>query len=252
MATASSREKDRHVRKLCEKGKFKALLDAVTSEELREGFRGDLTQPIHYFAARGNIQAVRTLTETHKCDPECQNVHGITPMHCASYCGRLQVVKYLAIQRKCNTNVNDEEGACPLAYAAVCVPGNTVLKCPLDAFQKSVKPRNGHIQTAKLLLSQPSVLFQASLSRPDLCIKLLRLPIYCGSFADFVHLESLLNPKLKDDSAILCSEVAKCLEIAIEQKNGILQKVYCVNTLAISELPWIVSSKRHQCLVCFR
>ena len=218
MASASSKKKDKSVRKLCEKGKFKALLAAVTGEELRQGFRGDLTQPIHYFAARGNLEAVRTLTETHKCDPECQNVHGITPMHCASYCGRLQVVKYLAIQRKCNTDVNDREGACPLAYAAFCVTGNTTLKCPLNAFQKSVKPRFQHIQTAKLLLS-PSVFFQSSLSRPDLCIKLLRLPIYCGSFADFVHLESLLNPKLKDDSAMLCSEVAKCLEIAIKQKN---------------------------------
>ena len=218
MATASSRKKDRHVRKLCEKGKFKALLAAVTGEELRQDFRSDLTQPIHYFAARGNLEAVRTLTETHKCNPECQNVHGITPMHCASYCGRLQVVKYLAIQQKCDVNVEDKEGACPLAYAAFCVMGNTTLKCPLDAFQSSVKPRFQHIQTAKLLLS-PSVLFQTSLSRPDLCIKLLRLSVYCGSFADFVHLESLLNPKLKDNSSMLCSEVSKCLEIALEQNK---------------------------------
>ena len=207
-------------RKMCEKGKFKDLLEAITTEELRQGFKPDLTQPIHYFAARGKLEAVRELVETYKCNPECQNVHGITPLHCASYCGRLSVVKYLANKHKCDVNVRDEEGACPLAYASYCVMSIRV-KCPLYVFKKRNKPRNEHIQTAKFLVSL-STLQTASLTK-GLCI--LRLPLHCGSFDDFKLLESILNLAIGDSSLELCCEVAKCLDIALSSEESKLEFV---------------------------
>ena len=202
------------VRKLCEKGNYKSLLQAVPQEELRQAFEPDLTQPIHYFAARGNIQAVRELVEKYKCNPECQNVHGITPLHCASYCGRLSVVKSLVVKHKCDANVRDKEGACPLAYTSYCVMGK-ITKRPLNVFKERNKPRSEHIQTAKFLLCHATIQ-RASLTK-ELCV--LRLPVYCGSFTDFIQLEYSLNLKLGDSSPELGSEIAKCLEIALSREH---------------------------------
>ena len=205
------------LRKLCEKGKYESLLQAIVRpEELRRGFKPDLSQPIHYFAARGDLQAVRELVETYKCNPECQDVHGITPLHCASYCGRFSVVKSLVVEHKCDANVRDKKGACPLAYASYCVMGDITLKCPLYTFQKRTKPHRECIKTAKFLLSH-STLERSSLTR-ELCI--LRLPLQCGSFSDLEELEHTLNVKLGDNTPELCSEVAKCLEIALEQSKS--------------------------------
>ena len=159
-----------------------------------------------------NLRAVRELVETYKCNPECQNVHGITPLHCASYCGRLSVVKCLVDKHKCNAKVRDEDGSSPLAYTSYCVVGNITLKCPLDIFHKHVLPCNKHIHTAKFLLSH-STLQQASLTH-ELCI--LRLPLRCGSFAEFEQFKSFLSLKLGNNSPELCCELAKCVELALD------------------------------------
>ena len=203
-----------NVRKLCEKGIYDSLLRVVTTEELRQGFEPDLTQPIHYFAARGNLQAVRELVEKYKCNPECQNVYGITPLHCASYCGRLLVVKFLVDKHKCNVNVKDKKGACPLTYTSYCVMENIGLKSPLDIFQRCIISRSENINTAKFLLSH-STFHRSSLTHRELCT--LRLPLHCGSFDDFKQLESTLSLKLGDNSPEVCSEVAHCFEIGLEQ-----------------------------------
>ena len=227
------------IRKLCKKGKYKALLRAVPQEELRRGFEPDRTQPIHYFAARGNLQAVRELIETYKCNPECQNVHGITPLHCASYCGRLSVVKCLVEEHKCDANVRDEKGACPLAYASYCVLDDITLKCPLDVFQEQNERCREHIETAKFLLSF-STLQSASLAN-DLCILRLQLSCDLSSFEDFKQLESILNLSLGDNSPELSAEVAKCLEIALSSEEsksefvGNLLRMYAKYTTKDSE-----------------
>ena len=203
-------------RRMCEKGKFKDLLEAVTTEELRQSFKPDLTQPIHYFAARGNLQAVRELVETYKCNPECQNVHGITPLHCASYCGRLSVVKWLVNKHKCEVNVRDKKGACPLAYTAYWFT-KKLRRRPLDVFQEHNKPRGEHVHIAKLLLPH-TVLQSGATLRFELCI--LRLPLFRDSFDEYEQLESSLRLKLGDNSPELCSEVANCFEIALEQSKS--------------------------------
>ena len=228
-STMASKPKQGKILKLCKKGKYEALLKATTQEELRRGFEPDLTQPIHYFAARGNLEAVRELVETYKCNPECQNVHGITPLHCASYCGRLSVVKSLVEEHKCDANVRDKEGACPLACASYCVMGDVTFKSPLDVFQKHNKPRSEHTETAKFLLSVTTLQI-ASLAN-DLCI--LRLPVYCGFFDDFKELVSTLNLELGDNSPELSAGVAKCLEIALsseESKSEFVQSLLCTYT----------------------
>ena len=141
-------------------------------------------------------------------------MHGITPLHCASYCGRLSVVKCLVNKHKCDAKVKDEKGACPLAYTSYCVVGDITLKCPVDVFHKRVLPCNKHIHTAKFLLSH-STLQQASLTH-ELCI--LRLPLRCGSFTEFEQFKSFLSLKLGNNSPELCSELAKCVDIALDYK----------------------------------
>ena len=211
----SKKTKGARIRSLCEKGKYGTLLRVVPQEELRQGFEPDLTQPIHYFAARGDLQAVRELVESYKCNPECQNVYGITPLHCASYCGRLSVVKYLINKHKCSANAKDEEGACPLAYASYCVTYKNTMKCPLDIFEKRNEPRSKHLHTAKFLISHSKL--QKTRLKKELCI--LRLPVCCGlRFDDFKQLlESILSLRLGYNLPEVCSELKKCLEIALEQ-----------------------------------
>ena len=207
--------KEEKVRTLCEKGDYEALLSFVPTVKLRQSLKPDRTQPIHYFAARGNLQAVRELVEKYKCNPECQNVYGVTPLHCASYCGRLSVVKYMINKHKCDANVRDDNEACPLAYTTYCIAGEVTY--PFDKFQEHNKPHSDHIQTAKFLLCHTT--FQRVPLTKELHI--LRLPLFCGSFTDFKQLKSTLSLKLGDDSRDIVSDsVAKCLEIALDQAKS--------------------------------
>ena len=50
----------------------------------------------------GGLEVVKELVELYRCDPMCQNEHGIPPLYCASYCVQLEVVKYL--QKCCGTS----------------------------------------------------------------------------------------------------------------------------------------------------
>ena len=133
---------------ICETGKFKALLRVIrTRDELKQGFEeADLSQPLHYFAGRGHFEVVRQLIETHGCNPQCRNLHGITPLHCACYCGKVDVVKYLINRHKCGINIRDKQGVSPLAYTAYCVMKNDTVVSPLNCFH--VEPQRSHVRTA--------------------------------------------------------------------------------------------------------
>ena len=212
-------ENKKELRRLCRRGKFKKILTGAQStgstEVLRQGFDPDLSQPLHYAAARGNIEAVRELIESYGCDPGCQNLYGITPMHCASYCGRLNVVKYL--QKCCadTATIGDREGACPLVYSAYCTMENVTMRAPLDHIQR-VTPRSDHFRIAKFLLTcrAPKYVFSPKVS----CI--LRLPLYCGSLTDLRHiLGGIIKFVPHAESVESNLEVYECLNIAFDRKK---------------------------------
>ena len=202
------------LRKICEKGKFKALLSAVrTTEELKHGFEPDLSQPLHYFAGRGNLGAVRELIEKYDCNPHCQNLHEVTPLHCACYCGKVGVVKYLVNRRtRCNINSKDKQGVCPLVYTAYCIMNDVKVMNPLNSFHN--EPRSEHAHTAKFLLSKEELCATSN----EFCV--LRLPVCCDcKFEVFMCMEYDLRRKLGAICTELSCEMVKCLEVAIDKSR---------------------------------
>lgn len=177
-----------------------------------QGFKPELSQPLHYFAGRGNIAAVSTLIDKYGCNPECQNQNGIIPLHYASYCGRMNMVIYLVNRKKCDINIRDIEGACPLVYAVYCTMTKVTCQPPLDNFRPNITPCCKHIQVAKYFLTHPSLQSDSILPKG---LYVLRLPVYRNSFPDFAQLESILKCKLGGKSIELINEVRNCLEIAI-------------------------------------
>ena len=207
--------KQKHRQKLlclCKKGKFKAVLDCVhTTEELQQGYGPDLSQPLHYFAGCGNIQAVKDLIERYGCNPQCQNVHGITPLHCACYCGKINVVKYLVTQQKCDINLRDKKGVCPLGYTAYYILKEDTVLSPLNFLCE--KLRTEYAQVAKFLLAK-----NVCVTSSELCV--LRLPLYSDSnFAVFRSMVDSLKSKLQRNREELYFEISKCLEIAVAENK---------------------------------
>ena len=106
--------KKQYLRNTCKRGYFKELLHRARSsksnEVVKECFNPDLSQPLHYAAALGDLEVVKELIESYECDPMCQNLYGITPLHCACYCGKIDVVKYLQELYGNNKIVVDQGG----------------------------------------------------------------------------------------------------------------------------------------------
>ena len=208
------------LRTICETGKFKILLKAIrTIDELKQGFEAaDLSQPLHYFAGRGQFEVVRQLIEKHGCSPKCQNLHGITPLHCACYCGQVGVVKYLVNRCKCDMNVQDKQGVCPLAYTAYCVMKEVPRMSPLNCFRHN-EPQSKHVRTAIFLLNMQ----RGCESVPTYTLNelhVLRLPVYCNSkLIEFMCIVCNLRCNLEDTYAEFNCEVVKCLEIAIDESK---------------------------------
>ena len=172
--------------KLYEKRKCEAPLRVMTTEELRQSFK----RVTHYVETKGNL-LVKTLD---KCgNPECQNVHYITPINCDRLCcDQLPVIKCLTVAKhkhKENTT-RDEKGKSPPAYASFCIVSKLKLFWTCHVLQSHVDHLNRHMQHVKFLLSY-------------------------GSY-----------------SPNLGSEVAKCLKIALTngQKTAFIENIlytYC-------------------------
>ena len=64
---------------LWQKGSFKKIFERLESknnksnaDELKKGFEPHLNQPLHYAACRGNLEVVRKLIETYRCQGRMQ------------------------------------------------------------------------------------------------------------------------------------------------------------------------------------
>ena len=184
---------------------------------LTEPFQPDLSQPLHYAAALGGLEVVRELAEFYKCDPMCQNKHGITPLHCASYCAQLEVVKYL--QKFCDTSniVVDRLGACPLSYCIYGAMSHKDVKAPLDSFQYISFPSSEYVEIAKYLLTFMVKTSKKCTLSPEL-LRVLRLPLYChdASLADFEYIIDMLTQlEFRAESMKYSNEVYECVRLVV-------------------------------------
>ena len=214
------RRKRERVRDACKRGNFKGLLgrarSSKSSKVLEEPFERDLSQPLHYAAALGNLEVVREFVESYDCDPMCENRRGITPLHCASYCGKVDVVKYLQELYGTDTIIVDDwfNRACPIAYCTYCLTSRE-MAAPLDHFQRSVSPNSGHVETAKYLLRLRIQNDQKDEMSPEL-MRVLRLPMHCDSLADLQCLiEILAQFEFQAESVEYSIEIYKCLGSAV-------------------------------------
>jgi hypothetical protein len=109
---------------LIQEGKNKGYLMQSMIIAINEvGWEPNCT-PLHYAAAKGNVQAVDALLKepTVVIDAKTEDQYGSTPLHFAAYQGNLGTAKLLVRaykQRNMTTiDAHDNEGASPLQYAA--------------------------------------------------------------------------------------------------------------------------------------
>ena len=214
--------KQQRLRDACQRGDFKGLLHRARASKsnklLKEPFDPDLSQPLHYAAALGNLEVVRELIESYDCEPMCQNVHGITPLHCASYCGKIKVVKYLQELYGIAVVVVDKMGACPIAYCTYCAIWAQSVEAPLDHYLwRRISPSSDHVEVAKYLLSlRVQNINQVCRTLSPKLVQVLRLPMHCGSLTDFkCIIEMLTQFDFQAESAKYNTEVYECLCSAI-------------------------------------
>ena len=223
----------------CEKGKFTKVLQQFRRRrrvnELKEGFKPHMSQPLHYAARHGNVTVVRELIEIHGCNPECKNTYGITPLHCASYYGRIAVVKYL-INKGCDPHVKDTNGECPLVY---CMYVTTVKykwrpNPPVNT-EPYISAKRGHMKVAislasastqcetctgdKLLYGMLRMLCsRGTIKDLNFLLKRLHLEFELGS-SPLYFLETAIHHKRWDIIKYLLTNFHEDIKHAIEQCN---------------------------------
>ena len=74
--------------------------------------------PLHYAAAQGRLAIVKYLIEEKGCDPMCRGPRSWTTLHFACESCHLDLVKYLVEERKLDPSCQDEHDFTPLFVAA--------------------------------------------------------------------------------------------------------------------------------------
>ena len=76
-----------------------------------------LVSLLHLAALHGWIDIVIDLITKYKCDTNCKNSHGHTPLHYAAIGGSLEVVRYFINEQHCDPMTKENHGGEPLHYA---------------------------------------------------------------------------------------------------------------------------------------
>ena len=86
---------------------------------------------LHLAATHGWVDIVIDLITKYKCDTNCKDTHGRTPLHYAANNNHLEVVRYFNSERHCDPMTTDNDGATPLHLA--CLYGNAhIVQCLLS------------------------------------------------------------------------------------------------------------------------
>ena len=72
---------------------------------------------LHLAAHHGWMDIVINITKKHKCDTNCKDSHGRTPLHYAVINNHLEVVRYFINQQNCDPMTRDNDGDTPLHHA---------------------------------------------------------------------------------------------------------------------------------------
>ena len=76
--------------------------------------------PLHYAAMWGRLAVVKYMIEEKGCDPMYRDASGWTTLHCACKSGNLDLVKYLVEERKVDPTCQGEHDVTPLLVSAQC------------------------------------------------------------------------------------------------------------------------------------
>ena len=76
-----------------------------------------LVSLLHLAAAHGWMNIVIDLITKYKCDTNCKDSRGHTPLHYAARNNHLEVVRYFINEQHCDPMTRDNEGNTPLHYA---------------------------------------------------------------------------------------------------------------------------------------
>ena len=88
--------------------------------------------PLHYAVINNHLEVVRYFINEQHCDPMTRDYDGDTPLHYACCYGHLNTAKYLISEAHCNPSCENNDGDTPIHYAC----------------------RYGHLNTAKYLIRE--------------------------------------------------------------------------------------------------
>ena len=74
---------------------------------------------LHLAAHHGWMNDVIELITKYKCDTNCKDSHGCTPLHYAVINSHLEVVRYFINEQHCDPMTTDNDGKTPLHYAVI-------------------------------------------------------------------------------------------------------------------------------------
>ena len=75
--------------------------------------------PLHYAASNNHLEVVRYFINEQRCDPMTRDNDGNTPLHIAAQHGWMDIIIDLITKYKCNTNCKNSHGNTPLHYAVI-------------------------------------------------------------------------------------------------------------------------------------
>ena len=74
---------------------------------------------LHLAAQQGWMDIIIDLITKYKCDTNCKDSHGCTPLHYAVTNNHLEVVRYFINEQHCDPMTRDNDGNTPLHYAVI-------------------------------------------------------------------------------------------------------------------------------------
>ena len=118
------------------RGWMDIIIDLITKYKCDTNCKdGNGRTPLHYAASKNRLKVVRYLINEQRCDPMNKDQFNNTPLHIACNNGYLNITQYLISEAHCNPSRENNNGDTPLHLAC----------------------RSGHIQIVQYLLSTGKV-----------------------------------------------------------------------------------------------